>query len=259
MPAHRNVHASEIIIRPMCWGDLDVIVEQFDRMWGELGQPLSELVSRRFVLRYLNASTRSLTAWRAGHFMGVALIRVQGEPSLFAQSGPTLHAVDEELKSSPIGKDMLGGVLHEQGFERHLEAETGIAAMASAELELFLVAQDARGHGVGGELWQRMLRGFIGGGIRRFYLHTDDTCDTEFYDHRGMDLVTAMHPPVGDGATEYRMPETMMIYAADPAELLARLSQAPGRPSEHVPENESAVILPGKSASCKATSAEEEM
>ncbi|MCH4208834.1 GNAT family N-acetyltransferase [Bifidobacterium sp.] len=244
MPAHRNVHASEIIIRPIRWGDIDAIVEQFERMWGEPWQPLSALVSRRFVLHYLGVSTRSLTAWRAGHFMGVALIRMQGEPPLFAKSSPALHAVDEELKSSPIGEGLLREVLSEQGVERQMETGTGIAATATAELELFLVAQDARGHGIGGELWRRMLHGFVGEGIRRFYLHTDDTCDTEFYDHRGMELAVAVHPQAGGAATGHRMPETMMIYAADPHELLARRGQASGRSSGHVPDRGPALSMP---------------
>ena len=59
----------------------------------------------------------------------------------------------------------------------------------ASEIELFLVAKSARGHGVGGSLWRQAMDYFANCQVARFYLHTDSSCDVSFYDHKGLDCI----------------------------------------------------------------------
>ena len=50
-------NASAIVFRPIVWGDLDAVVDLFDRTWPQdvdkVGADMSRLISRYFVLHYL--------------------------------------------------------------------------------------------------------------------------------------------------------------------------------------------------------------
>ena len=54
-------NASAIVFRPIVWGDLDAVVDLFDRTWPQdvdkVGADMSRLISRYFVLHYLLPTT----------------------------------------------------------------------------------------------------------------------------------------------------------------------------------------------------------
>lgn len=219
-----NVHAGvgttvgDVTYRPMTWQDVDAVTEEFDRTWGPDdpagGTPLSPLVSRHFVLHYLAPSTRADIAQCDGRFMGVALARVVGRPVLFTQAEAALREVDGQLeRSGADGLQALHAAERWHRIEETMEEQTDLGATAHGELELFLVAGAARGHGVGGALWRRMNQYFASCGVNRFFLHTDESCDVGFYDHQGMDQLmvrrAADHPTDGEMGDLY-------LYAGAP-------------------------------------------
>ena len=73
------------------------------------------------------------------------------------------------------------GILH---ADRTLTRTVG--KTYQAEIALFLVSPEAKGHGVGGRLFAHMLDRFHALGIRQYFLFTDTTCDYGFYEHKGL-------------------------------------------------------------------------
>lgn len=55
-----------------------------------------------------------------------------------------------------------------------------------AELALFIVSKQVRGHGVGSRLFEQLNRFFIENNIDHYYLHTDSTCNYLFYERHGL-------------------------------------------------------------------------
>ena len=62
-------NASAIVFRPIGWGDLDAVVDLFDRTWPQdvdkVGADMSRLISRYFVLHYLLPTTFANGAFAA--------------------------------------------------------------------------------------------------------------------------------------------------------------------------------------------------
>lgn len=192
-----------ITYRPVTWDDVDDIAEEFDRTWGSCaatgGSDISMLLSRHFTLHYLVPSTRGQVAQREdGAFLGVTLSRVVGQSVLFPDAQRELDRVDEALRASGLGAKALADTERWHRIEEEMEDAISINQSTQGEVELFLVASSARGHGVGGTLWREQMRFFADSGVSRYYLHTDTSCDVGFYDHHGLKRVaerlTREHP-----------------------------------------------------------------
>ena len=73
VPAEEMKPSQSVTYRPMRWNDLDDIVREFDRTWGQCsaaaGTPVSMQISRHFVLHYLEPTTRAIIAELDGRFM----------------------------------------------------------------------------------------------------------------------------------------------------------------------------------------------
>lgn len=222
MAANSNVTANTatngIVYRAVTWNDVDAIVDAFYQTWGvnEPGDPaIARLTSRHFVLHYLEPATRAeIAEGPDGRFMGVTLARVAGAPVLFDRVPDALARVDNELGTTPQGADALARTKAWHALEERMEDDIAINDRAPAELELFVVAPAARGHGVGGTLWRHLLAAFAHAGVERYYLHTDSSCDVGFYEHQGLARVAERyvkdHPGehIGDG-------EDIFIYEGE--------------------------------------------
>lgn len=213
---------SPVRYRPLIWNDIDKIIQAFDDTWGNWGvtggRPESWLLSKHFVMHYLEPATRGDVAETAdGRFMGVTLARVVGEPVLFPNASEELDSVDRELNATEHGAMGLKDTLHWHAIETDMENAVGVNESTQAEVELFLVAADARGLGVGGMLWRRMMTHFAEHGVRRYYLHTDSSCDVGYYDHKGLDRVAERyakdHPE--DNRLGQETMDDIFIYAGD--------------------------------------------
>ncbi len=85
---------------------------------------------------------------------------------------------------------------------RQMESKPGISWKGfDAELDLFIVSADVRGHGVGGMLWNSMLEFYEKEGVRSYRLRTDTDCNYKFYGKRGMTRIAEsfMHWSAGSG------------------------------------------------------------
>lgn len=182
-----------VTYRPIRWADLDAITDEFERTWGHCssaaGTAASVVVSRHFVLHYLEPATGGIIAEIDGRPAGTLIYRVPGAPRLFAQAQELLAQTDARLEGDPIGARSLHETLRWHRVETDMESANGIDAAQWAEIELFLVAASARGHGIGGGLWRRAMDALVSAGVERFFLHTDSSCDVGFYDHQGLDRV----------------------------------------------------------------------
>lgn len=209
--------------RPVKINDIDAIVEEYERTWGiahAVGEDASRNLSRRFVLHYLEPSTFGTVATINDKFMGLLLARVYGDKVLFKQVQKMLE--EQEAKMSSKGDSLhakaLDSAIGMGQIERKLEAMSHINDLTQAELELFIVSPDARGHGVGGGLWKRTMQHLRHRGVNRYFLHTDTACDVSFYDYHELrrDATWAKkdHEKYADRVKD--LVEDLYIYSGEP-------------------------------------------
>lgn len=208
--------AGVVTYRPMTWEDVDAIVNEYDRTWGaaEAAEGTdSAMLSRHFVLHYLSLTTHGEVAELDGMFVGVICTRIMGEPYLFPQTRHELERVDEAMRAERSNARALEHALHWRALEEDMERDTGVNDTTQAEVELFIVSRDARGHGVGGTLWRHALDLFRRHDVCHYYLHTDSDCDVSYYDHIGMRC--AARRLASDHPDDRRMPYDIYIYVGD--------------------------------------------
>lgn len=204
-------------------GDIDAIVKEYERTWGiskEVGNDASLSLSRRFVLHYLEPSTHGTIAEVDGKLMGLLLARVFDAPVMFPEVRSMLLEQEREMKSQ--NDENYARALEEayamRALETKLEAKSHINDLTQAELELFLVSPDARGHGVGGGLWRHTMHMLRNNGVNRYYLHTDSACDVSFYDYHGLSKDASWlhkdHPYDIERAKS--LVEDLYIYSGEP-------------------------------------------
>lgn len=71
-----------------------------------------------------------------------------------------------------------------------------------AELLLFALDEDYRGHGIGRELFDRTIRSLEEEGVSDFYLHSDSSSAFTFYEHRGIRQIARMSSNLRMGDVE---------------------------------------------------------
>ena len=81
-----------------------------------------------------------------------------------------------------------------------------------AEAELFVVAPEYRGQGIGKKMFRSMVEFFKKVGTRNFFLHTDTSCSYPFYDKIGMTRIGEQKTDIKSGDIDGI---DMFIYAAD--------------------------------------------
>lgn len=81
-----------------------------------------------------------------------------------------------------------------------------------AELELFVVAPEYQGQGIGKRMFRSMVKYYKLSGIKNFFLHTDTACTYQFYDRIGMKRIGTLKSDVRSADVDGI---EMYIYAAD--------------------------------------------
>lgn len=221
-----NTTNNEVLYAPIAWRDMENITRQFDQTWGHYpyagdDKKLSMLLSYHFALYLLGPSTRGEVAYKNGQFMGVLLSRVKGHPVMFPDVDAEMKKIDAKINSTEAGCKALADLESRLDIERRMERDTGINDVTSAEVELFLVSQAARGHGIGGELWSRTMDYFIRNNVSSFYLHTDSDCDVSFYDRHGLKRVLERDEmsQAGENHDSGAAPSMMYLYSGAPSEV----------------------------------------
>lgn len=139
-------NASAIVFRPIGWGDLDAVVDLFDRTWPQdvdkVGADMSRLISRYFVLHYLLPTTFANGAFAAdGTLAGVTFIRVAGEaPQLNEiEVGEEMKALERRIDADPEAAKHMAALKSGFSVELDLEREGRANETTMGELELFIV------------------------------------------------------------------------------------------------------------------------
>ena len=81
-----------------------------------------------------------------------------------------------------------------------------------AELELFVVAPEYRGQGIGKRMFRSMVEFYRKTGTQDFFLHTDTACTYQFYERMGMKRLGAQKSNIRSADVDGI---EMYIYAAD--------------------------------------------
>ncbi|MDC7284936.1 GNAT family N-acetyltransferase [Bifidobacterium thermophilum] len=215
---------SVVIYRPLTATDLPAIIDEYDQTWGfrplSERRPLSQMVSKRFVMHYLEGTTRAEVAELDGQVLGLTFAQVDGERPLYPHAQETLAGIDDRLRADDTGSVALRETLYWHRAENRLERISQIGKVTQAELRLFLVSSKARGHGVGGGLWRRLMAYFQACGVKRYFLHTDNSCNVGFYDHQGLvcnaKRIAADHPEDHVEKMYGRMND-LYIYSGEPS------------------------------------------
>ena len=197
-----------VSFRPMQANDLSTIEQAFGQTWPSpmgSGTPIGSLGTRFCLMHYLSVSTRCEVAVDGEELLGVTLARVEGEPVTFTDAEARLKATALLLERHPAGSQLLEHTRAWYRAELRLEREAQLVDSTHAELELFLVMEGARGRGVGGRLFARVLDYFAECGVSGFFLHTDSDSDIGFYEHQGMRCVADL--------PDFVEPDELYIYA----------------------------------------------
>ena len=80
--------------------------------------------------------------------------------------------------------------------------EEKVASGYEAELELFIVAPEYRGQGIGTRMFKSMIEFFRMAGIKDFFLHTDTACTYQFYDNIGLKRIGSMSSDISSADVE---------------------------------------------------------
>lgn len=216
--------SGSVTYRPLAVNDLPVVIDEYDQTWGfkplSGRRPLSQMVSKRFVMHYLEGTTRAEVAELDGQVLGLTFAQVDGERPLYPHAQETLADIDDRLRADDTGSIALRETLYWHRAENRLERISQIGKVTQAELRLFLVSPKARGHGVGGGLWRRLMAYFQDRGVKRYFLHTDNSCDVGFYDHQGLvcnaKRIAADHPEDHVEKMYGRMND-LYIYSGEPS------------------------------------------
>lgn len=82
----------------------------------------------------------------------------------------------------------------------------------NAELELFVLAPEYQGQGIGKRMFRSMVKFYKLTGTRNFFLHTDTSCNYPFYDRMGMKKIGELKSNIRSANIDGI---DMFIYAAD--------------------------------------------
>lgn len=92
------------------------------------------------------------------------------------------------------------------------ELEDRVVKGISAELELFLVAPEYHGQGIGKRMFRSMIEFYKKTGTSDFFLHTDTACTYQFYESMGMKRIGAQKSNIRSADVDGI---EMYIYAAN--------------------------------------------
>ena len=211
------MQADEVYIRRLRRADYPVLVELIRQTWyadqtdGDTGGHEPADRARRHSVAWrlaaidthdcLARATHAAVAEQNGRVLGVILGSI---PMNVTRAQVLRHRLRQVRLALPMLASGAGrnglceqlGILH---ADRTLTRTVG--KTYQAEIALFLVSPEAKGHGVGGRLFAHMLDWFQAIGVSEYFLFTDTTCDYGFYEHKGLERMAAETLSLAPGET----------------------------------------------------------
>ena len=176
----------EFIFRDFTDADFDVIAAMMSKEWyGDVEEHQAYLCAASELALHLSNSTYLKVASVGDKIYGVCLARVAGE------KGEQRWAdIEEQIFRDAHEQNLTDAIaclgIHrgEAMLEESVGAEYGTEGVGC--VELLLVSDDSKGMGVGTTMIEECLGWFKSRNLTRYRLATDDSCDWEYYEHRGM-------------------------------------------------------------------------
>lgn len=235
---------SEITYRPITPADhqdVKALIDQaFDVARFARNPQVLDSVLEVFLRDCLAVSTFSRVAVREGHVVGLILARAAGQPRL---PGSLRHRATSWAHVARIAVTGLSDLPSIAQYRtilrsyRELRAEVGTGL--DNEIILFAVAEETRGCGVGGRLFEDAMGYLRSHGQRTFFLYTDSDCSYGFYDRRGLIRAATRDISMTLGGRPHDLRVFLYSGSADtdarPGESMPPLESSPAgdRPGQH--------------------------
>lgn len=186
----REKMTTSITYRPIQSGDIDQLAKiiqdtWYEGEWDHKKTPL--LLSKGYLYRCLARHDFSLVALKDKKPVGVIL--GTGKSSPFAHKRYSLKAGSLlfKLLLYKEGREGIQELRHEHAIDTFLLEDTGESF--DSELILFIMGKEARGLGIGSNLFNEFLSYQSRIKARSYFLFTDDACTVSFYDRKGLECI----------------------------------------------------------------------
>lgn len=184
MPAHRHSHTT---FRALRASDLPPIISLDCDTWYADATHSRQRATLE-VTGLLRRVTWTRLAFHGDRFLGMITAAIKGEKPL---SDEILHTLDQReqatraaLSQNSAGRTLLHDYDADFAEDEHFEAQA--RRELDAEAVLFALTPEARGHQLGKRLFDQFISHLDDLDLSTYWLFTDSTCNTGFYDHRGM-------------------------------------------------------------------------
>lgn len=194
---------TELIVRPLQDDDVPAVIELFRRTWlGELPLEEGTLAATLVLCEYLSDHAWGRVVECPRGLLGVVLagLRQTDQSGRWASLREDALAAAQETDpslSTRLTADVATEV-EEARVTRTFKA-SGLP-QADATIQLLLLAPEARGRHLGARLLDAARTWMRSEGARGYFLMTDDDCDVSFYDHMGLERMSAQ-PVETDGGS----------------------------------------------------------
>lgn len=205
-------------IRTLQTSNLDAVARELATLWyASAGADAPQLGMSELYAHLSRADAGLAAVDDQGQLLGVVLMQApRGHEQPFALKSYARDRADrlrERLRA--LGLDDQHWILEaEDELLQQVEHERGTAG----EIVLLVVAQSARGQGLGKRLLRAGAQWLAEQGASQLRLVTDDDCDWQVYEHLGMERVAQDH-------AERDFALDMYVYQLPIAQLIARLAE----------------------------------
>ena len=108
-----------------------------------------------------------------------------------------------QFSKTPIDQaQLIGSLKTEKELNESMLGESN--REYDAEICLFLVNKQFQGQGVGSQLFTNLLNHFNEQGVESYYLFTDDACNIEFYNYKGLKISISRQHPEDDSSDPFQ-------------------------------------------------------
>lgn len=176
-----------VSIKDMALEDIDAVAELARQAWFYRDyQGVQDTVAHFFSAQHLRRATLARVARLGGRIVGVMFANVRGEQPVYGDEGcAQMESLEAELESSEVGRHFLSVF---RGYVRdHTALEAEARQHCEAECQMYIVAPAVQGKGIGGLLWDDMIRYFRACGAQQYFLYTDTDCDWQIYERKGLE------------------------------------------------------------------------
>jgi GNAT superfamily N-acetyltransferase len=187
--------SESVIIRPLRTDDYPTLIDLVRRVWyADFDERCGLLAAQADWENCLARTTTAFAAELDGKPVALILGRVDALDHRGALNTHKLNSLSLMLRTlfTHGGPRAIGEILGVLAIDASLRKQAKQAGHDwPAEVVLFVLDPEARGHGLGRRMFDSLLGAFRRSGVTDYFLFTDTTCDIGFYAHRGLSRVCA--------------------------------------------------------------------